>query len=191
VILYAIDPGVHSCALAQFTDRALVGLTDTATWKWGPIEVGAPPTLILGGLGPVWIVLEVPRADKDPRKSNDLIDLNGSGGRLAGQIEGYAAGRATLTLRYARNSSAGKGWKGQIPKPIHHARLIKALSPAELAIVEAEYTPRRGDPKTALEYVRRSCVRLATDPNWHTWYKNKIHNGLDAVALGATEIGRL
>jgi hypothetical protein len=178
VILYAIDPGVHSCALAQFTDRTLVGLTDTATWKWGPI-------------GPVSIVLEVPRADKDPRKSNDLIDLNGSGGRLAGQIEGYAAGRATLALRYARNSSAGKGWKGQIPKPIHHARLIRTLSPVEIAIVEAEYVARRGDPKTALEYVRRSCARLATDPDWHSWYKNKIHNGLDAVALGATEIGRL
>jgi hypothetical protein len=32
-------------------------------------------------------------------------------------------------------------WKGQVPKDVHHARLVKTLTPEELAMVEASAPP--------------------------------------------------
>jgi hypothetical protein len=32
-------------------------------------------------------------------------------------------------------------WKGQVPKDVHHARLVKTLTPDELAMVEASAPP--------------------------------------------------
>ena len=181
---YAIDPGVHTCALAAFgaVDKTLFGLIETDVWKWGPIH------------GDSVIVLEIPRSDAEhPERSNDLIDLNGAGWRLVGQIEAYTEGSSKVVRRMARNSKAGRGWKGQTPKPIHHAQVIKRLTPDELAIVEGLYVPRKRsqDPGTLTDFVASACKHLSVSHDWHSWYKNQIHNPLDAVALGLTHFGRM
>lgn len=166
MILYAIDPGVHSSAVAMFRDGALMATAETHRWSYG------------SWAGPGSIVVEIPRVyPKDPRKGNDLIDLAAAGMRLAGQIEASCIGHVVLTTVFPRQ------WKGQIPKPIHHSRMITKLSPIEKDILLALKPDLDQHIRTACEtYAETRQVR---------GYSNRIHNVLDAVALGLTKIGRL
>lgn len=178
--LYAIDPGAAACFLAVFYTARLTDLRSLLDLPQGLI------------VSPGRIVLEVPQIDKDARKSNDLINVNGAGHWLAGQIHGASGGRCELVTRAARGRKDEAGWKGQVAKPIHHSWALKALNQAELAIVEAVWVTLRGRKFAGLsigQYVDQACHHLATTGK--EVYNNAIHNYLDAVALGLTQLGRV
>lgn len=138
MILTAIDPGKHASAVAEFHDGTLrrVFYGRMITYFWAP-EVA--------------VVVELPQvytrgsSKGDP---NDLVDLAFSAGRLVGNA---------TNLRTVRP----REWKGQLPKNVHHARVRKALSAAELAVLDACNVP-----------------------------VSKRHNVLDAVGLGLWALRR-
>jgi hypothetical protein len=134
----AIDPGLDTgwAYFRSATDLVSCGVTDAR-------ELG------LSGIGCVIIekpVIYSARLMKgDP---NNIITL-------ALQVGAY---REYFQSRGARVALVTPGtWKGQIPKPIHHARVKAALSPANKAILDA-------------------CVQYLP--------ASKAHNAIDAVALG-------
>lgn len=63
-------------------------------------------------------------------------------------------------------------WKGQVPKDIHHERVLAKLTDEEHAIVNAMRTDVRGNARAA-----------AVAPS-------KRHNVIDAVGLGLFAVGR-
>lgn len=174
--LYPIDPGVHDSAFGIFVNRKLVAALNTSTCN---IEKTV--------LHPGTIVLEIPRADRnEPRKANDLIDLNGAGHWVAHSIHAASGYRCQLVKAYARSTKGQAGWKGSILKPQHHRHALKKLDPEELKIVLAL-------KPDLLIYVEAACNRIASskDGRTVTGYKDKIHNTLDMVALGLTHLGRI
>jgi hypothetical protein len=108
-------------------------------------------------------------------KANDLIDLAAAGADTARAI----AGPYLVTAKRPRE------WKGQVPKPIQHARVLRALSPAELALVERAY----GKPGLAA-YIKAAAIRVGKNGAL-TGYSAEITDLLDAVAFALTIEGRL
>lgn len=177
-LLFAIDPGKNACALATFVDRQFVAAESVSSWSR---RVVCYPTKI------VW---EIPVPDAaHPYKSADLIAEAVAGARLVGQIETSCQAGCTVVDRYARNNGSCKnakerrGWKGQIPKPLHHQRVIKRLTPDELQVM------LRIKPDL-LEYNAKACEVYARTLVVRG-YSSSVHNLLDAVALGLTELGRM
>jgi hypothetical protein len=168
--LDSIDPGKNACALAEFSQGTLIAAVETLVWLWGP---GGPRT----------IVVEVPVPDRaHPQRSKDLIDEYGAGRDLAGQIRAYCPG-SELVLRHARGVKGEAGWKGQIVKPLHHHKVLRTLSGAEIQILVAI-------KKDLIQYVDQACETYARFKVVRG-YSSHIHNVLDAVALGLTELGRM
>jgi len=164
--LFAIDPEKHTPYVSVFIDGKLIDVADMADWTFGPFA------------GVTRIVVEIPRSyPQDPRKANDLIDIAASGFWLAGQIKQACTGPVDLVRRTPQE------WKGSVKKPIHHMRALKKLTPAELGVLQ------RIKPDV-WEHVAQACERL-TRSKKVTDYSNVIHNHLDAVALGLTELGRM
>lgn len=141
--LIAVDPGKHACGVAWFGSR---GQLISAELR--------PHTLVLPDLPSGWAqVCEKPkvytreRSKADPK---DLIDLAIAAGRMT------ANGKCTYTEPAA--------WKGQVPKEIHHARVLKELDASEAVLWE--------------RISQGIAARLS-------------HNVLDAIALGLHTLGRL
>jgi hypothetical protein len=70
-----------------------------------------------------------------------------------------------------------------VPKPLHHRRILAALSPSELAIV----TAIKAD---VVAYVEAACQRYAVSKKV-TGYKADVHNDLDAVGMLLEDAGRI
>jgi hypothetical protein len=159
VRLLAVDPGVrkgHWCAL--FEGQVL---TD--------IRCAVGPKHILPA--DVYVV-ETPRLYPGHKRPNDIVDL----AREAGMIMGIGLERGAEVI-----ARLPQDWKGQLKKPIHHMRVIKALTEAELRLWPL-YDTRA--------YVERDAKALAITGRMpsYRWYGN---DAWDAVALGLTELGRL
>lgn len=142
----AVDPGKRS-GWAIFVDAALV---EAGVWsEVDMLEAGTP----IVELGPAVAVIELPviyplgRGEGDP---NDLIDL----AVLVGDLRGFYR-RAGLDVVLVKPRT----WKGTTPKPIHNERVLRALTPAERALL-----PRR--PRA----------------------KGFDHNMLDAIGLGLWQL---
>ncbi len=73
----------------------------------------------------------------------------------------FAAGRITRMFSDAQTVRPAQ-WKGQLPKEVHHRRVTKALVDAEVQVIA-----RSGAAKS------------------------KVHNVMDAVALGLWKLGRM
>jgi hypothetical protein len=79
-------------------------------------------------------------------------------------------------------------WKGSEPKPLHHARMLRWLSDAELSIIGG---------RTSVTEVVRAAVENGAKRRWGIpgadCYdpKDTRHNTYDAVALGLWFLGRL
>lgn len=160
--LLAIDPGVHASATAWFEDRALQQVGDWPACKPSPIRVYDRA------------VVEVPQFDG--RVSLHVIGLAVAGAHLAGS--------AAEHVRFV----TPREWKGSMPKPVHHHKVWLALSPAERTVL----------PDYAEHEINKALIRGAKD-GWRkpggTYYgasdRGRVHNALDAVALGLFELGRL
>lgn len=130
--LLAIDPGVHQSAVAAFDLEDNVYAYSVLV---RPGEV-LPARLRSTGIAVGRIVIEKPRSY--PKASaidnNDLIDLALAGGIVAGRIAGACYDAPITELPPAT-------WKGQVPKPIHHERLQRLLSDAELQHIQRDMAP--------------------------------------------------
>lgn len=108
--------------------------------------------------------------------ANDLIELAASGADTARALAGPYPVRAVKP----------RDWKGQIPKPIHHGRVLARLDAQELALVEAAY----GKPLADLgRYVSAAATRCAKGTP--SGYKAEITDLLDAIAMLLKFEGRL
>lgn len=142
-----VDPGVHGSGVAYFETGALV----SAEYRHAPLFARES------------CVCEIPQIYPHGAKAGrrvdpqDLIALAVAAGRMTGQVP----------TRYVLPAE----WKGQVPKDVQHARMWKALSPAEQVILRAVVPCRT--PKSA-----RPSLSL-------------LHNVYDAVCLGLKMEGRL
>lgn len=115
-----IDPG-RNAGWAQFFDGRLV---DANTWPSNQLIATPPEIRIL----PAAVVIEVPRIYPRGGKGdpNQLIDLAVMVGDLAGYYRRRGAQVELVTPRR---------WKGSVPKAMHNARVLAALSETERALL--------------------------------------------------------
>jgi len=139
-----IDPG-KVAGWAQYTGKKLTACGIFSDWKY--------PQVWHRGFDQ-YLVLEVPRIYPYRSKGNpnDIVDLAITAGEIRGHFR--AAGCHIIEVWPAT-------WKGQVPKEIHHARVLKQLADDELRLLDVE----------ARKFSK-------TNPNGYD------HNMLDAVALG-------
>ena len=139
--LVAIDPGKHASGIAVFRDRVLEAVyytkdTDVLSWLFAP---------------DVRVIVEVPQVysyERSKGDPNDLVDL------------AFAAGRMTRDFEHV-DVVRPKQWKGQLPKDVHHQRVMAKLVQPECDVIH------------------RAQVA-----------QSKLHNVLDAVGLGLWKLGR-
>lgn len=103
--------------------------------KWANMAWAVDDELGLSNGEEIWLVLEVPQVYKETqnrdkkghgRDPNDLIDLAGVLGAIAGKL---LVGRVEW-------SPLPREWKGQLPKEITKKRVDERLAPAERETVE-------------------------------------------------------
>ncbi len=142
MILLAIDPGI-STGWALFSQGILHRVGTGQLWDCGY---------------PNMCIMEKPQIYPHAKgRPNDLITLAIQVGEYKQLVESRGA-RVELVLPHT--------WKGNVPKEIHHARILGKLSEAEKALVP----------------------RVKTSQKNPHGYDNNI---LDAVALGMYRLGRL
>lgn len=173
--LLTIDAGVKACALSCFVNCRLIAVADTLAWRWGALAQHTD------------IVCETMRVYADAAKKlkpqhliaqvNDLLAVQAAGLRLVGQIEAACTSTKAIYLPTARE------WKGQIPKPVHHGQILRALEPWEMAVLI--------DVKSDIvEHVDRACKKYARSKSL-TGYNDPIHNTLDSVGIGLKHLKRI
>lgn len=99
------------------------------------------------------VVSEYPQsyiASQQKGDQNDLVELAGVVGATCAELGGTVTGVLP------------REWKGQTPKDIHNARVLKRLTPEELKIVQ-------------------TC----------SVSESLLHNTIDAVGIGLFHLGRL
>lgn len=87
---------------------------------------------------------------------------SGDGAKKAAALIDLAVAAGRMTGQLATKYVRPASWKGQVPKDIHHARVRATLLPGE-----------------------RSLLEICDCP------KGKLHNVLDAIALGLKTLGRM
>lgn len=165
VTLVAIDPGVHQSAVAVLVGHSLI-------WA-GMVDSHALPSAKEADL----VVWEKPQLDSRSRTVvPTILELAVSGAMLAA--------RYGCLCRCPVEPVTPTQWKGSIPKPVHHQRLLQGLSEEEVSLL----------PKDSKEQVQAACVRGAKE-RWSkpgaVYYRSwKGHNVLDAVALGKWRVAQ-
>lgn len=144
--LLCFDPG-ETTGVAWFVDHEL-----SRAWATKFEElIKSPPRGFDGQQADV--VIEQPQwRPRDRVDINDLIKL----ALKTGELRHYYRSHAHVVLVVPTT------WKGSVPKGIHNERVLRALTPAELARV-----PRRPRART---------------PD---------HNAVDAIGLGLWKLGRM
>lgn len=160
--LLAIDPGKYRCDCAWFYNAGLTRVWDQPVFERCAHRYPADQ-----------VICEAPQLDGRP--PTELIPVALAGAYLAGQCKGPA--------RFV----TPREWKGSMPKPVHHRKVWQALSPTE----------RTALPGYTENEINKALMRGAKD-GWRkpggTYYRGergKVHNALDAVALGLFGLGRL
>lgn len=129
--LLSIDPGLRNVAVAEWHDGELVHATLVANPNKGrgPSAWRDAASAVISELGSdvyTEAALEVPQVYRQGLQKgdpSDLIELAGVDGALtaflSAQVTGYLPAR----------------WKGQVPKDIHHARILKKLTDSEKSAI--------------------------------------------------------
>lgn len=174
--LLAIDPGVAPLAWANFFGGALLSCgfmprESFASGNWHHLHD---------------LVIEKPFiypkvSEGDP---NDLIDVTGA----AYFAEGAIRARGGPPAKYV----FPRDWKGQLDKPIHHARVWSVLTAPERRAFEHDTGLAAADVEAKID---RACDLIAKgirnkdgSPKEYAW---KTHNLLDAIGLGLWRLERV
>ena len=137
--LVSLDPGLRGCGVAWW--HANGSLAHVAYLR-NPVKKGDGPaawmgyTKSTGWYEPAYathFISEVPQVYRAGASKGDPDDLI----QLAGVVGVFSALFAATTYTGVKP----REWKGQVPKDVHHARLVKTLTPEELAMVEAAAPP--------------------------------------------------
>jgi hypothetical protein len=135
--LVSLDPGLRGCGLAYWNEDGKLLAT---LYVRNPRKTTTGPEAWMGYTdaismrpGPTHFISEVPQVYRVGASKGDPDDLI----QLAGVVGVFAC------LFHATTYTGVKPreWKGQVPKDVHHARLVKTLTPEELAMVEAAAPP--------------------------------------------------
>lgn len=128
--IISIDPGLEKVAFAVWDEAGTLTHASLVIYKHGPGKERAEKwrtiaevTAIHSGMsmGENLLIAEIPQVYRDKKSDpNDLIDLAGVVGALAGKLSG--------TVEW---SPVPREWKGQIPKTVTQTRVKKRLSQAE------------------------------------------------------------
>lgn len=157
--ILAIDPGTEHCGVAMVKSATPgdAGLVAWATlWKTATPRAFVDFVASRGAHDPGIVVFErmqIYHGSKQKGAQEDLVKLLVIGAQLAGATQ--------IAFGSSIHSYHPHEWKGQLPKSVHHERIKKRLSPAELDRIEL--------PKA----------------------KTLAHNVWDAVALGLYHLGRV
>ena len=136
--LLALDPGLRGCGLAYFDAN---GVLLTAKYLKNPVKKGGGPEAWLGFVEamPVdlWrvehFISEYPQVYRAGASKGDPDDLL----QLASVVAVFTANVVAKDYLAVRP----REWKGSVPKDVHHARLVKTLTPEEMAMVERAAPP--------------------------------------------------
>jgi hypothetical protein len=149
--LVAVDPGKTRCGLAVFRDRVLIHASEPEkddSGSMAQILVKRAEGAIADPAQPVDWVSEVPQ------------DYDGKSGRkdrledLREVVQTIILWRSDIAMRPV-TLFRPQAWKGNVPKEAHHRRIVAALAPSEVAIIER--LPRTRD---ALDAVGLGLFRL-------------------------------
>ena len=172
----AIDPGYaksgDGCAVAEFEGARLARVLFARPLRYRPAIRHY-----------VTVVVEEPQQDARSRSVPPavLIQLSWQGAMLAGL---YAGASSTIC---EVESVTPIQWKGSIPKPVHHGQLWDILTPPEREILGGDATEKAIDAAK-----RKGALDRWAKPGAAYYPRSFLtHNLLDAVALGATYLGRL
>jgi len=135
--LVSLDPGLRGCGVAWW--HANGSLAHVAYLR-NPVKKGDGPGAWMGYKRGIYYALhvehfisEVPQVYRAGASKGDPDDLI----QLAGVVGVFAqAFRATTHF-----GVKPREWKGQVPKDVHHARLVKTLTAEEMAMVERAAPP--------------------------------------------------
>ena len=135
--LVSLDPGLRGCGVAWWAEDGSLLFVD---YLRNPVKKGDGPGAWMGYGGchirdtdPDYFISEVPqvyRAGASKGDPDDLIQLAG--------VVGVFSSIFRATTHFGVKP---REWKGQVPKDVHHARLVKTLTPEEMAMVEASAPP--------------------------------------------------
>ena len=164
----AIDGGVHESAVATFVDGRLADV------RFVPSATRPTPVPDLR-----MVIVERPQIDGRAPRPQDIVDLAWASASLA-----YSYGVPVHAVE-------PRAWKGSVPKPVHHARMLlgplTTLLPAEAAALD------RRVPGWARR-VNDAADKLARGGSWpgaRAYGSWTGHNLLDAVCLGLWARDRL
>lgn len=135
--LVSLDPGLRGCGLAYWNKH---GALLAALYVRNPRKTSTGPEAWMGyasghipDTDPEHFISEVPQVYRAGASKGDPDDLI----QLAGVVGVFSALFSATTYTGVKP----REWKGQVPKDVHHARLVKTLTPEELAMVEASAPP--------------------------------------------------
>lgn len=145
-----LDPGTAVLGAALFLDRRLIGaMVSRAKAKTIDLQVEQHCLNIREAFGHIVAeraTVEWMSAGGDRVPAQDLINVQAVGSSVAG------------LLASAVSHLSPTQWKGNIPKRIHHPRIVRALEPDERAVSAALFErartgSSRGNDKEALDAV--------------------------------------
>lgn len=184
--LLAIDPGHagEGCACAAFGAGALLEVWFERLPTFAPGQTLPPPVDVAA-----WhasrahvdlVIVEQPEyqgARSNGARPIDLMNLAWAGALVAGSF----AGRDGCPII----AVGPRQWKGSMPKPVHHMKVLAALSVAEQRVLP-------GDAIARVKAAREAGARTRWAKPGASYYGRWTgHNLLDAVALGLWHLGRL
>jgi len=135
--LFSLDPGLRGCGVAYWNED---GSLAHVAYLRNPVKKGDGPAAWMGyasghipDTDPEHFISEVPQVYRVGASKGDPDDLI----QLAGVVGVFSALFTATTYLGVKP----REWKGQVPKDVHHARLVKTLTPKELAMVKAAAPP--------------------------------------------------
>lgn len=138
--LMTLDPGLRGCGIAYWDAN---GVLLDARYLKNPVKAGRGPAAWFGYVDAYGraclpstvehFVSEEPQVYVGSARTGDPDDLIQLAG-VVGVFVGTVVAKSYLGVK-------PRGWKGSVPKDVHHARLTKTLDAYELALVEASTVP--------------------------------------------------
>ena len=135
--LVSLDPGLRGCGVAWWN---VYGDLRHVAYVRNPEKTGDGPRAWTGyERVSLWdkrtdyFVSEVPQVYRAGASKGDPDDLL--------QLAGVVGVFSVLVTADVRIGVKPREWKGQVPKDVHHARLVKTLTPEEMAMVERAAPP--------------------------------------------------